>query len=280
MKTNYELRYATNPRDAKSYDKARLRQEFLVQKIFTADEINMVYSLYNRVIVGGAFPVSETLELEAIDVLETQYFLNNREIGVFNIGGDGIVEVDSTKYELGYKEALYIGSGNKTVKFSSKDSSKPAKFYFNSTPAHTSYPDKKITKAEAVVSEMGADETSNHRALNYMIVPKVLPTCNLQMGMSEMKVGNVWKGLTPRSHNRTVETYFYFEIPEGDAICHFIGEPDDSRNIWLQGEEAIISPDWSVHAAVGTRNYSFIWGMTGESLDYGDQDFFKYTDLK
>ena len=280
MKTNYELRYAAHPKDAKNYDTARLREAFLIQNLFVDNEVNMVYSMYDRLVVGGAKPVGEELVLEAIDPLKATHFLSRRELGIFNVGGAGRVKVDGKVFDLDFKEALYLGSGDRTVTFESVDAAKPAKFYFNSAPAHCNYPDKKVTKADAVVAEMGSLEGSNHRNINKMLVCQVLPTCQLQMGMTELQPGSIWNTMPAHTHSRRMEAYFYFEIPEGDAICHFMGEPTETRHIWMKGEEAVLSPEWSIHSAAATHNYTFIWGMGGENLDYGDQDFYKYTDLK
>ena len=281
MKTNYELRYASNPRDAKSYDTSRLREEFLIETLFVANEVNMVYSMYDRMIVGGALPVGEALPLESIDPLKADFFLQRRELGIFNVGeGAGVVSVDGTRYELNYKEALYVGAGVKEVIFESLDAQKPAKFYFNSAPAHTSYPTRKVTKEDAIVVELGSLETSNHRVINKMIVNQVLPTCQLQMGMTELKPGSVWNTMPPHTHSRRMEAYFYFEVPQGQAVCHFMGEIDETRHIWMVGDQAVLSPEWSIHSAAATTNYTFIWGMGGENLDYGDQDFYKYTELR
>ncbi len=280
MKTNYELRYAAHPRDAKNYDTARLREDFLIQNLFVDNEVNMVYSMYDRLVVGGAKPVGEELVLEAIDPLKAIHFLSRRELGIFNVGGAGRVKVDGKVFDLDFKEALYLGKGDRTVTFESVDAAKPAKFYFNSAPAHCTYPDKKVTKADAVVAEMGSLEGSNHRNINKMLVCQVLPTCQLQMGMTELQLGSIWNTMPAHTHSRRMEAYFYFEIPEGDAICHFMGEPTETRHIWMKGEEAVLSPEWSIHSAAATHNYTFIWGMGGENLDYGDQDFYKYTDLK
>lgn len=280
MKINYEVRYASHPEDAKAYDTARLRKEFLIENMMVADEINMVYTMYDRLIVGGAVPVKEKLELSAIDPLRAPFFLWRRELGIINVGGAGIVEVDGETFELDYKEALYLGKGDRNVFFSSKDSSKPAHFYFNSAPAHTTYPDRKVTKADAVVVEMGTMEESNHRVINKLIVNQVLPTCQLQMGMTELKPGSVWNTMPPHTHNRRMEAYFYFEVPEKQAVCHFMGEIDETRHIWMKNEEAVISPVWSIHSASATSNYTFIWGMAGENLDYGDMDTCGATDLK
>ncbi len=280
MKINYEVRYASHPEDAKAYDTARLRKEFLISRLMVADEINMVYTMYDRLIVGGAVPVNERLELSAIDPLRAPFFLWRRELGIINVGGSGTVEVDGKVFELGYKEALYLGKGDRNVFFASRDSGKPARFYFNSAPAHTTYPDKKVTKADAVVVEMGTLEESNHRVINKLIVNQVLPTCQLQMGMTELKPGSVWNTMPPHTHDRRMEAYFYFEVPKNQAVCHFMGEIDETRHIWMQDEEAVISPVWSIHAASATSNYTFIWGMAGENIDYGDMDTCTPNDLR
>ena len=280
MKTNYEIRYAAHPEDAKHYDTTRLRRDFLIEKVFAADEVNMVYSMYDRMIVGGAMPVHEKLKLEAIDPLKAPYFLTRRELGIFNVGGAGIVKAGDATFELGYKEALYLGSGDREVTFESKDAKNPAKFYFNSTTAHCNYPDKKVTKNEAVVAHMGSLEGSNDRNINKMIVNQVLPTCQLQMGMTELLTGSVWNTMPAHVHSRRMEAYFYFEVPAEDAVCHLMGEVEETRHIWMKNEQAVLSPEWSIHSAAATHNYTFIWGMGGENLDYGDQDFSKITDLK
>ncbi|MDR0428970.1 MAG: 5-dehydro-4-deoxy-D-glucuronate isomerase [Tannerellaceae bacterium] len=281
MKTNYELRYAAHPEDAKQYDTQRLRRDFLIEKLFTPNEVNMVYSMYDRMIVGGALPKEEKLLLEAIDPLKQPIFLRNREIGIYQTGGStGIVHIGDKSFELNYKEALYIGSGDRELYFESKDKTNPAHFYFNSLTAHRNYPDKKITKADAIVAEMGALETSNHRNINKMIVNQVLPTCQLQMGMTELAPGSVWNTMPAHVHSRRMEAYFYFEVPEGQAVCHFMGEPDETRHIWMKDNQAILSPEWSIHSAAATSNYTFIWGMGGENLDYGDQDFSAINELK
>lgn len=280
MKINYEVRYASHPEDAKAYDTTRLRKEFLISDLMVADEINMVYTMYDRLIVGGAVPVNEKLELSAIDPLRAPFFLWRRELGIINVGGAGTVEVDGKTFELDYKEALYLGKGDRNVFFSSKDSNQPARFYFNSAPAHAVYPDRKVTKADAVVVEMGSLEESNHRVINKLIVNQVLPTCQLQMGMTELKPGSVWNTMPPHTHNRRMEAYFYFEVPKNQAVCHFMGEIDETRHIWMQNEEAVISPVWSIHSASATSNYTFIWGMAGENIDYGDMDTCTPNDLR
>ena len=280
MKTNYQVRYAAHPRDAKGYDTARLREDFLIEKVFAADEVNMVYSMYDRMVVGGAMPVDEGLKLEAIDPLKAEYFLSRRELGIFNVGGKGRVKVGEESFELDFKEALYLGAGDREVVFESVDSSAPAKFYFNSCVAHHTYPDRKVTKAAAIVAHMGSLEGSNDRNINKMLVREVLPTCQLQMGMTELMAGSVWNTMPAHVHSRRMEAYFYFEVPEEHAVCHFMGEVDETRHIWMRGEQAVLSPEWSIHSAAATHNYTFIWGMGGENLDYSDQDFSLITDLK
>ena len=280
MKTNYEVRYAAHPEDAKHYDTARIRRDFLIERVFAADEVNMVYSMYDRMIVGGAMPVGEALKLEAIDPLKAPFFLTRRELGIFNVGGEGTVRAGDKTFELGYKEALYLGAGDREVTFESKDAKNPAKFYFNSCTAHCTYPDKKVTKADAVVAHMGSLEGSNDRNINKMIVNQVLPTCQLQMGMTELLPGSVWNTMPAHVHSRRMEAYFYFEVPEEHAVCHFMGEVGETRHLWMRGDQAVLSPEWSIHSAAATHNYTFIWGMGGENLDYGDQDFSLITDLR
>lgn len=262
MKTNYQIRYASNPADAKSYDTDRLRKEFLIETLFVKNEVNLVYSMIDRMIVGGALPVGEALPLESIDPLKAPHFLHRRELGIFNVGaGTGVVKVGDQTFELEYKEALYLGAGDREVVFESKDADKPAKFYFNSLVAHKTCPDKKITKQDAVCVEMGSLEGSNHRNINKMIVNQVLETCQLQMGMTELAPGSVWNTMPPHIHSRRMEAYFYFEVPQDQAVCHFMGDPKETRHIWMQGDQAVLSPEWSIHSAAATSNYTFIWGM-------------------
>jgi len=281
MKTRYTVRYASHPQDVKTYDTERLRTSFLIDALFLSDEVTLVYSTIDRMIVGGAMPVNERLPLEAIDPLKAPFFLHRRELGVFNLSpGIGRVQVGDTSFELGFKEALYLGAGDRAVTFESVDPACPAKFYFNSAVAHKSCPDQKVTKADALSVEMGSLETSNHRVVNKMIVNQVLETCQLQMGLTELKPGSVWNTMPPHTHSRRMEVYCYFEVPDEQVVCHFMGEPTQTRPVWMKGEQAVLSPEWSIHAAAATSNYSFIWGMGGENLDYGDQDFIQPTDLR
>jgi 4-deoxy-L-threo-5-hexosulose-uronate ketol-isomerase len=270
MKT--ELRYAAHPDDVKKYDTARLRKEFLIENVFLEDEILLVYSLYDRYMVGGAMPVNNALLLETTDELKSESFLDRREMGIINIGGEAVIQAGDKIYNLGYKEALYLGKGSGDVVFKSVDKVKPAKLYINSAPAHHSFPSRKVTLADAEIVILGTMESSNHRKVNKLLVNSVIETCQLQMGMTELKTGSVWNTMPVHTHNRRMEAYFYFEVPEKQAICHFMGDPDETRHIWMKNEQAVLSPSWSIHSAAGTSNYTFIWGMAGENLDYSDQD--------
>jgi len=280
MSTIYEERYAYHPEDFKTYDTQRIRKEFLMEKVMDSGNIRLVYSAIERYIVGGALPVDEPLKLEAIDPLKAEYFCYRREVGVINVGGTGTITVDGTDYKMKFKEALYIGKGSENITFASDDPKNPAKFYINSAPAHKEYPVKHITLADANVLHKGSLETSNERTINQLIINEVVDTCQLQMGMTELKPGSIWNTMPPHRHSRRNEVYFYFNLPEDQTICHFMGEPDNTRHIWMHNEQAVISPNWSLHSAAGTANYIFIWGMAGENLDYTDMDNISPKDLR
>jgi 4-deoxy-L-threo-5-hexosulose-uronate ketol-isomerase len=280
MSTTLDSRYASSPAEVKQMDTAQLRTAFLIENIFEADQITWTHTHYDRYLTGGAMPVKGPVTLVTIDLLKAGYFLERRELGMINVGGDGIVEVDGEQFELGYKEALYIGKGKQQVLFHSKNAQAPAKFYLNSTPAHHTYPTRKVSKSEGEVVTLGTLETSNHRTINKLLVNSVLETCQLQMGMTELQPGSVWNTMPAHTHDRRMEVYFYFEVPEGQSVCHFMGQPQETRHVWLQNEQAIISPPWSVHSGAGTSNYTFIWGMAGENLDYSDMDHCKITELR
>ena len=280
--TNYEVRYAHHPEDVKHYTTERLRKEFLMEKVFAPGEVNWVYSMYDRFMQGGAMPVGTPLKLEAIAPLKVDYFLHNRELGIINIGGEGTVTVDGKKYDLKFKEALYIGRGNYDVTFSSKNAAEPAKFYMNSATAHQAYPIKKVSMKDANVINAGKAEDSNLRTINQLIIDGVagVHTCQLQMGLTELKPGSVWNTMPAHTHLRRMETYLYFAVPEGQKICHIMGEPQETRPIWLNNEQAVISPQWSIHCAAGTSNYMFIWGMAGENLEYTDMQVVKIPEIE
>ena len=283
---NYQMQVACNPQDVKTYDTERLRASFLMEKVMAPDEINLTYSMYDRFIYGGAMPVQKVLELDTIDPLKADYFLERRELGVINIGGPGVVTVDGKEYELGFKEALYVG--RQKVTFRSKDSAQPAKFYLNSATAHREYKTQLVTisgrkgSLKANSFPAGKMEESNDRVINQLIVANVLEEgpCQLQMGLTELKPGSVWNTMPAHTHSRRIEAYFYFQVPQDNMVCHLMGEPQQERLVWMKNEQAIMSPEWSIHAAAGTSNYSFIWGMAGENLDYNDMDKIKYTDMR
>lgn len=268
MKT--DLRYAGHPLDVKGYDTEKIRKEFLIEKVFDPDEIILVYSMNDRMMAGGAMPVKKALKLEAVEMVKSSFFLERREMGLINIGGEALVETANESFSIGHKEALYLGKNTRDVVFKSVNPDKPAKLYINSAPAHHEYPSRRITLKDAEVVVMGTPEESNHRSINKLIHTSVLPTCQLQMGMTELKPGSVWNTMPVHTHIRRMEVYFYFEVPEKQAVCHFMGDPDETRHIWMKNEQAVISPSWSIHSAAGTSNYTFIWGMCGENMDYGD----------
>ena len=292
---NYTVQTACHPLDVKHYDTERLRSAFVMEKVMAPDEINLTYTLYDRLIYGGVMPVTKTLVLETFHELKAEHFLDRRELGVINIAGDGIVTVDGKEYLLKFKEALYVGCGKKEVTFRSVDSANPAKFYINSAPAYKEYVTQLITtdqKADpkkyaiAISDHYGKMEDSNDRIVNQLIVWPVLSrvkgggTNQLQMGLTELMPGSVWNTMPAHTHTRRMEAYFYFNVAEGNAICHLMGEPQQERLIWLQNEQAVTSPEWSIHAAAGTRNYTFIWGMAGENLNYADKDEIRYIDMR
>ncbi len=279
MSTSYETRYASSPQAVKRYDTSQLRSEFLIDNLMKEGEITLTYSHYDRYIAGSAVPLTP-LTLDTIDPLKSSYFLERRELGIINVGGNGTIIADGISYELGFKDALYIGSGNKEIIFKSDDAKNPAKFYLNSAPAHTHYPSKKVSLAEANKLQLGSMETANHRTVNQMIIGGVVTTCQLQMGMTELKIGSVWNTMPAHVHDRRMEVYFYLDIPENQAVCHFMGEAQETRHIWMNNHQAVISPPWSIHSGSGTSNYTFIWGMAGENLDYGDMDVCKINELR
>src|SRR5690606_13934239 len=280
MSIQYESRYAIGPTETRALDTDGLRKHFLIEKVFVDDTIQLAYTHYDRYIVGGAMPVSTALTLDTVEDLKAAYFLERREMGIINVGGPGKVSVDGQVYKLGFKDALYIGKGNQEVVFSSDDAAAPAKFYLNSAPAHHAYPTRKVTKADAEVVVLGSLETANHRTINKLLVNSVIETCQLQMGMTELKTGSIWNTMPAHTHDRRMEVYFYFEVPEGQSVSHFMGQPEETRHLWMQGEQAVISPPWSIHAGAGTSNYTFIWGMAGENLDYDDMDKCAINELK
>ena len=279
-----DIRYSCNQRDFKRYTTEETRNEFLIENLFVADEVTAVYSHVDRMVTLGIMPVNESVPLDkGIDIwanFGTQYFLERRELGMFNVGGEGTVTVDGTVYELGYKDCLYITKGAKEVTFQSKCCCKPAKFYIVSAPAHCSYETRLIKIADAAKKPLGALETSNKRVINQFIHPDVLKTCQLSMGMTVLEPGSVWNTMPSHTHERRMEVYFYFEVPENNVVFHMMGEGQETRHIVMKNEEAVISPSWSIHSGAGTSNYTFIWAMGGENQAFEDLDVIKTTELR
>jgi len=279
MNSNYNVRFASHPSDVKTYDTAVLREQFLIEDLFVKDHIQNTYSHYDRLIVGGAMPSTQSLKLESFTELKADYYLERRELGIINVGPAGSVTADGTTYSLKNKEALYIGKGVKEVIFHPSNEGQ-ALYYFNSATAHASYPSRTVSLEEADTVETGSFETANHRVIRKLLVRSVLTTCQLQMGLTELKTGSVWNTMPPHTHNRRMETYFYFNLADHQMVCHFMGQPDETRHLWVKNNQAIISPPWSIHSGVGTSNYCFVWGMAGENLDYGDMDLVQPSELK
>lgn len=286
-----ELRTAASPRDVKHYTTERLREEFLITPVFCEDEIKLVYSHIDRIITGSAMPVDKSLVLTAGQELRAEYFLQRRELGVINIGGPGRILIDGKTWNVGSRDGMYIGMGAKDIIFESEDSRNPAKFYLNSAPAHMAYPTKLIKPEgepeEGVVIihpenkvELGSLEKSNHRTICKYILPGQVESCQLEMGMTRLEPGSVWNTMPCHTHDRRMEVYLYFDIPEDGFVMHYMGEPTETRHIIVRNEEAVISPSWSIHSGCGSQAYTFIWGMVGENQDFDDMDGVDNKDLR
>lgn len=275
-----DIRNSVHPEDAKYYTTERLRNEFLIKELFSADKIKMVYSHIDRIIAGGVLPVEETLEIEAGEEIGAEYFLERREMGIINIGGQGVVKVEDKEYELDARDGLYIGMGNEDVTFKSIDKKNPAKFYFNSAPAHKSYPNVKINIEEAKPQNMGALSNSNKRTIYKYVHPDVAKSCQLLMGMTLLEPNNIWNTMPCHTHERRMEIYFYCDITDNNLVFHYMGEPEETRHIVVRNEQAVISPSWSIHSGAGTSNYTFIWGMVGENQTFSDMDDVNMNELK
>ncbi len=277
-----DIRQSIHSDHAKTLDTAGLRKEFLIETIFTADEYTMTYSHIDRIIVGGVMPVTRTVSVggEVGKQLGVSYFLERRELGVINIGGQGTITVDGTCYEIGSRDGLYVGKGAKEVVFASIDPANPARFYYNCAPAHTTYPTKRVTPADVSPVTLGDSVTSNRRTINKYFVPDVLETCQLSMGLTQLEPGNLWNTMPCHTHERRMEVYFYFGLEQDSCVFHMMGQPQETRHIVMQNEQAVISPSWSIHSGVGTRAYTFIWGMVGENQVFDDMDHVKVGDLK
>lgn len=275
-----DIRYANHPEDSKHYTTEELRKHYLIDKVFVKDEIALTYSHQDRMIAGGAMPVDKELSLGSTKELGTEFFLERREMGIINVGGKGTVVLDGKEYALDFKDGIYIGMGTKEIVFKSDDKSKPAKFYINSCPAHKTYPTVYITKDMAVHRPLGTAENMNKRVVNQYVNPAVCESCQLAMGMTELAVGSSWNTMPSHTHERRMEVYFYFELPDDNVVFHMMGQPQETRHIILHNEQAVISPSWSIHSGTATSNYTFIWGMCGENQTYDDMDNIGNFDLK
>lgn len=275
-----EIRYASSPEAVKHYDTEQLRKEFLIQDLFRADEVKLVYSHIDRIITGSAVPVKGSLKLDAADQLRAQYFLERRELGIINIGGPGKVVVDGTEYQMRPRDGMYVGRGAKDISFHSEDANNPAKFYLNCAPAHKSYPTVLIKPEDCENVELGTLEESNHRVITKYILPGQVESCQLVMGMTSLKPGSVWNTMPCHTHERRMEVYLYFDLPENALVMHYMGQPHETRHVAMRNQEAIISPSWSIHAASGTRAYTFIWGMVGENQAFDDMDHVAMADIR
>ncbi|GEK34817.1 5-dehydro-4-deoxy-D-glucuronate isomerase [Kurthia sibirica] len=275
-----KILYAHHPEDVKNYTTEKLRSEFLMEKVFVEDEATLTYSHVDRIIYGGIYPVSKKVKLDTGKELAADYFLERREMGVINIGGSGRIVCDGTVYDIHNKEALYIGKETKDLYFESVNKDKPAKFYINCCPAHKVYPTTKIDMKKANQVPLGSDETMNKRVINQFIHPAVVDTCQLSMGMTELAEGSGWNTMPCHTHERRMEVYFYFDLEKETRIFHLMGQPQETRHIIMSNEQAILSPSWSIHSGIGTNNYTFIWGMCGENLDFDDMDAVAMEDLK
>ncbi len=275
-----EIRNASNPKDVKNYDTNRLREEFHISKLFTKDNIRMVYSHIDRIITAGLMPVYQELQLVGGKELASEYFLERREMGCINVGGKGIITVNGTEYEMNPRDGIYIGMGNKEIKFKSVDTEDPAKFYVSSCPAHATYPIVKIDITKAKKVPCGSVEDCNKRVINQYIHPEVIKSCQLAMGLTQLEPGSNWNTMPSHTHDRRMEVYMYLDMDENDAVFHMMGEPNETRHIIMHNEEAVISPSWSIHSGVGTKNYSFIWAMCGENQEFTDMDHIETRDLR
>ena len=277
-----QVRQPVHSEHARTLDTEGLRRHFLIERIFVPGEITLTYSQIDRIIVGGICPTQAALTFapELGKHTGTDYFLERRELGLINIGGDAVVTVDGTRFEVKAEEALYIGKGARAVSFASADAARPAKLYYNSAPAHAAHPHRKITLAEAAAETLGDARTANRRTIHKYIVPSVLPTCQLVMGMTRLEAGSVWNTMPCHTHDRRMEVYLYFGLPPNAVVFHLMGEPQQTRHLVVGNEQAVISPSWSIHSGVGTQAYTFIWGMVGENQVFGDMDHVVPSDLR
>lgn len=275
-----DIRYANHPDDVKHYTTDQLRQHFLIKTVFKADEASLTYSHVDRIIAGGIMPVNSAVGLEAGSEMGVDYFFERREAGIINVGGPGSITLDGERFELVKRDGLYIGKGVEKIRFESASANDPAKFYFNSAPAHQAYPHTKIDIAQANPVTLGDDETCNKRTIYQYVHPAVCQSCQLVMGLTVLESGSIWNTMPCHTHERRMEVYFYFDLDEKDRVFHFMGQPDETRHLVVASDQAVISPSWSIHSGAGTSNYTFIWGMVGENQTFDDMDHLKPSELR
>lgn len=276
-----DIRHSTNPADAKTYDTARLRRQYLIENLFVPGQVNMTYSHDDRLIIGGAMPSGEALAFEAADVLKTDYFLERREIGFIHIGGgEAVVEAGGESYTLSKLDTLYVGRGTRELTVRSADASNPAKVYFTSATAHATYPTRKLAVQEAETQNLGSLESSNERTIHRLIHQNGIQSCQLMLGVTLFKPGSVWNTMPAHVHDRRMEAYLYFDMNENARVFHFMGEPSETRHIVITNEQAVISPAWSIHSGAGTSSYAFVWAMAGENYTFSDMDAVPMNALK
>ncbi|PLK45495.1 5-dehydro-4-deoxy-D-glucuronate isomerase [Emticicia sp. TH156] len=275
-----QSRYESSPAETAGMNTSQLRDNFLVETLFTPNQIHLVYSHYDRMILGGVMPVGEPVSLGNYEDLKAEYFLERREIGIINVGGEGKITVDGEKFTVNKLDCLYAGKGVKNVIFESIDHANPAKYFVLSAPAHAAYPTRLMTKEEASPASMGSVETANQRIIYKYIHLDGIRSCQLVMGLTVLQTGSVWNTMPSHTHDRRMEVYCYFDVPQNHGVLHLMGQPQQTRHLWVGNHQAIISPPWSVHSGCGTSNYSFIWGMAGENQSFTDMDFITIPELR
>lgn len=274
------IRLSTHPEYAKNFNTSQLRTHFLIEDLFQKDAVQHTYTMHDRMIIMGIMPVDKVIDLPVLpDLTKSEFFLQRRELGIINVGGNGKVRIDDSEYDVNFRECLYIGMGSEKVSFSSDSSDLPAEFYINSLPAHSSYPAEKANLSDANQVSLGSEENCNERVIYQFIHENGVKSCQLVMGFTELKRGSIWNTFPPHTHLRRMETYFYFDLPDDQLVMHFMGEPNETRHIAVRNKQAVISPEWSIHSGAGTSAYSFIWGMGGENKAFDDMDGISLNDL-
>ena len=273
-------RYESSPKEVERMNTEELRNNFLAEKLFASGKANFVYSHYDRMVFGGVIPTGRAIKLANYDALKSKHFLERRELGIINVGGKGSITAGGKTYKMDKLSCLYLGKGTKNVSFKSNSKAKAAKFFLFSAPAHVNHPTTLYTKEKALPFTLGSSETSNHRTIYKYIHGDGIKSCQVVMGLTVLQEGSVWNTMPAHTHDRRSEVYMYFDVPKNQGVMHFMGEPQETRHLWVQNNQAIISPPWSIHAGSGTSSYSFIWAMAGENQDFADMDFIELKDIR